>query len=62
MPSLRVIVNNTRLQGFVWKVAQGDQELRSGAADTRAEAEAQAGTAMKELQAKALWSSSSTSE
>src|SRR4051812_43140232 len=23
MPSLRVIVNNTRLQGFVWKVAQG---------------------------------------
>src|SRR5258706_174171 len=57
-PSLRIIVTTTRLQGFVWKVVQGNQELRSGVADTRIEAEAQADTAMKELQAKAMWSSS----
>jgi hypothetical protein len=50
MNKVRKIINNTRLQGFVWKIVQGDNELRRGAANSRVEAEAQADAALKELQ------------
>jgi hypothetical protein len=51
MSKVRKIINNTRLQGFVWKIVQGENELRRGAANSRVEAEAQADAALKELQA-----------
>jgi hypothetical protein len=50
MSKVRKIINNNRFRGFGWKIVQGDNELRRGAANSRAEAEAEAEAALKELQ------------
>jgi hypothetical protein len=52
MPTvLRKVVINARQYGFKWRIVRGGQELRSGSVGTRAEAEAGAQAALKELEA-----------
>jgi len=52
MPTLlRKVVINARQDGFKWRVVRGEQEIRSGSAETRDEAEADAEAALKELEA-----------